>query len=207
MKWAILIPTLPSRAELLRDLRERLTPQIEPYKSDVVAIVDRTSQKDNVADRRNYLLALAARWGAEYVSFIDDDDLVTEDYVSSILPLLDGVDTVQFHQAYYHDGIYKFTERRCLSWTTGNKSASLYRQMFRYIPDHFRDISHLSAIRRELVLPFRNATDTLSEHAEDSRWVDDMRAAGVLKTEHVVEKVLYHYLFRSKKEELAGVGT
>jgi hypothetical protein len=60
---------------------------------------------------------------------------------------------------------------------------------------YYRDISHLSPIRREIAL----ASPMEGGHGEDGRWADRMRALGVIKTEHYIGRVMYFYLFRNGK--------
>lgn len=194
MKWAILVPTMKERALLWSDLEDRLTELVRGNR-DVKIISRITDRTTDVAMARNQLLADAKRADATYVSFIDDDDLVAEEYVSAIAPHLGTVDTVQFQLAFYEDGYLKFIEKRSLR----------YHGVFTDQRMRYRDISHLSVTRRDLVLPFRSGADPLGRPAEDTRWADDMRAANRLKTEHVVERALYHYFFRTNKEEFCQI--
>lgn len=186
MKWAILIPTIPARGRLFGELSARIANQII-HRSDVICIVHVAEPNPDVAGIRNSLLDQARHAGAEYFSFVDDDDLVSLDYVRSILPLLDGVDTVQFNTAYYARGIFRWIEERGLQ----------YHGVYVDRGRRFRDISHLSATRVDLALPFRQApSDGFEPHCEDTRWADDMRAARRLQTEHIIPRVLYHYFYR-----------
>ena len=52
-------------------------------------------------------------------------------------------------------------------------------------------------MRRELALK----APMWGGFGEDSRWAGDMRALGVVKTEHYVEDVMYHYLSRTDKKD------
>ena len=60
---------------------------------------------------------------------------------------------------------------------------------------HYRDISHLNPMRRELAL----RKPMSGGYGEDHRWADAMR--GLVKTEHYVDKILYHYIARSRKDD------
>jgi hypothetical protein len=124
---------------------------------------------------------------AEYICFIDDDDAVPEDYVSTILPLLDGVDYVGFQVQCYIDGVplsRTYHSLKYYGWSEDDKA-------------FYRDISHINPMRRELALlePMEGG------NGEDQRWADRMRKRGVLKTEHVINRVMYNYLFRTKKNQ------
>jgi hypothetical protein len=124
---------------------------------------------------------------AEYISWIDDDDLIPPDYVSSVLPLLDGVDQIGFEVELWMDGV-KDPKRDFHS----------LKQPGWFDTDTYynRDISHLQPMRRELAMlePMEGG------HGEDRRWADRMR--GKVKTEHYIDKVMYYYFFRSNKNRV-----
>jgi hypothetical protein len=123
---------------------------------------------------------------AEYIAFVDDDDLVAPDYVSTILPLLDGVDQIGFELQCYIDAV-----------ALPKKTIHSLRHTgwFENALGYFRDISHLNPMRRELALlePMEGG------HGEDKRWSDRMR--GKVKTEHYIPRVMYHYYFNTKKNQ------
>ena len=137
---------------------------------------------------------LVAASQADYVSFIDDDDMVSDDFVSSIVRALqERPDMVGFEQSFTEDGVLQVPvhiDLRCGSW---------YEE-----PDAiWRDISHLAPIRRELArsarfLPnqvrrsqFVSGAEDWVEYGEDRAWVDQMRS--VVKTQVYVPRVLYRY--------------
>lgn len=126
---------------------------------------------------------------SEYINFVDDDDLVAEDYVSRIFPLLDGVDYIGFQVQLYYGGpeanvkeLPTFHSLRYPQWSSTNEG-------------HYRDISHLNPIKRELAL---QAADAMSkgDGNEDVIWAEAMRGLGIVKTEHYVDKIMYHYYCR-----------
>ena len=120
------------------------------------------------------------------VCFVDDDDVVPCYYVSTILPLLDGVDIIGFEAQLYVDGDLD-PHRDYHTITAG----SWYNTEDAF----YRDISHLQPIRREVAL----AAPMEGGHGEDGRWADNMRALKVIKTEHYIDKIMYYYLFRNGK--------
>lgn len=190
--WDILIPTIPGREAMCRDLVERLAPQVERHPGVCLNLRMNRNRKP-AFEIRNELLESARDRGRTWFSFVDDDDLVAENYVSSILPHLEsGADTIQFELAFFEDGVYRFGEKRSLA----------YHGVYTQGAEHRRDISHLSVTRTDLALPFRGSGDGPEARAEDTRWADDMRLAGKLKREIVLDAVLYFYLYRTRKEEL-----
>jgi hypothetical protein len=176
--WTILIPHLDDREELLNRLLEGLMPQVFAHQPDVTLEILTNDGSEGIPVYRQRLLDRAR---SDYVSFIDDDDKVADDYVSTILPLLDGVDQVGFWLQYYEMGVpYPAPTKHSLScggwWDTQVAWC--------------RDVSHLNPVRTELArhVGFIGAPDL----GEDHWWAFKMR--GLVHTEHFVDKVMYHYL-------------
>jgi hypothetical protein len=143
------------------------------------------------------MLGMARAAGAEYFSFVDDDDLVSDNYVDAIYPLLDGAHIVQFHMAFYRSGVLTHVEFANL----------ICNGVYFDGVHHWRDIHHLHVTRLALACPFRHDKDDTSFlHSEDSRWADDMRLSRRLKTNHVVNDVLYHYFYIKDQRPDIGVG-
>jgi glycosyltransferase involved in cell wall biosynthesis len=124
----------------------------------------------------------------DYIVFIDDDDLVADDYISSILPLLDGVDQVGFQVQCYIDG-------KPLPQKTYHSLQ--YKEWSEDGNGYYRDISHINPMRWQIATIERIE----GGHGEDKRWADRMR--GKVKTEHYIDRVMYHYYFRTRKN-MAG---
>ena len=183
MKWSILILTLPQRADMLKRLLKVLKPQIT---RDVELRIETFDARLPVGENRELMRRLAR---GEYISFIDDDDLVPGHFVERILPALDGVDYVGFNLEQRIDGAFACIECHSLRYAGVGRTDSAHR---------WRDISHLNPMRRELAL----LVPMTGWPAEDSRWADGIRSLGVLKTEHYFDEVLYHYLSRTVKPEL-----
>lgn len=89
IKWSILIPTVPSRLRTVYpDLIDKLLKQIEEnnasYFVEVLALFDNKTRI--LGEKRNDLVRLAR---GIFSCFIDDDDDIADDYVSSILKEID----------------------------------------------------------------------------------------------------------------------
>jgi hypothetical protein len=185
MKWSILVLTQPSRATFLARLLDILEPQVR--KALGVEVTVRFFDMElSLGENRQKMLEASE---SEYVNFVDDDDLVPADYVMSILPLLDGVDYVGFRVQCHVDGrpfSRTFHSLRFSGWSNDAFG-------------HYRDISHINPIRRELALL------ALIEggFGEDERWAARLRATGKVKTEHYIDRVMYDYYYRSVKTEQA----
>jgi hypothetical protein len=175
-KWSILILTQPSRARFLARLLNVLAPQVQGRAEVEIVIRTHDLAVGGYGDNAE-LLRQAAR--GEYQNFVDDDDLVSGTYVERILPLLHGVDYVGFKFRWTCDG------ESLKPWYHSLKFQGLCADA----SGVYRDISHLNPMRRELALrvPFSRGLDA------DSRWAQEMRAMGVVKSEHFVDEFIYHY--------------
>lgn len=192
MKWQILILTKPERREFLTQLLSLLEPQIAALglrkfdKVDITVLADYFKEPPfiGVGGKREVL-----RQGSkgEYINFFDDDDLPAPDYISSILPLLDGVDYVGFN-------LHTTIDHRYIGPTCHSLKHNGWTDDYRD-PAHYRDISHINPMRRELAM-LKPMSGSIGE---DHRWADSMR--GLVKTEHCVDRVLYYYLARQTKND------
>jgi hypothetical protein len=187
LKWSILVLTQPTRTDFLRRLLAVLEPQVQRY-PDVELKIRMCDYAMDLGTNRQVMID---ECDSEYVNFVDDDDLVAPTYVERIYPLLDGVDKIGFMLAYFDNGVPKPPAYLSLRYQGWMDSETAY----------YRDISHATPTRRELVKQVRFAGGA----GEDARWADGMRELGILKTEHFIEEILYYYLHRSKDAiELGG---
>lgn len=83
-KLSILIPTLRSRLEKLNELIIELNHQIQNKPVEVLWLGDNKSM--SVGAKRNALLSMAK---GDFISYVDDDDMVSEDYISIILKAIE----------------------------------------------------------------------------------------------------------------------
>lgn len=180
VKLEILILTMPTRVKYLARILDCLEPQLTPEVKITARVCDLNL---TLGENREVMRQRAT---GEYICFVDDDDVVAADYVKTILPLLDGVDIIGFECQLYVDGELD-TKRDFHTITAG----TWYNTPTAY----YRDISHLSPIRREIAL----ASPMEGGHGEDGRWADRMRALKVIQTEHYIDKIMYYYLFRNGK--------
>lgn len=181
-KWSIMVLTQTSRAKFLRRLLDVLDPQVEKFKDQVHVDVRMFDPSLSLGDNREVMRQDSM---GEYLCFIDDDDLVPQDYVATILPLLDGIDYIGFPIKIFMDSVLERTAYHSLQypgWTTKGGV-------------HYRDISHLNPMRRDLALlcPMEGGV------AEDFRWAYAMRQTGMVRHEHYIDRPMYDYLFRRNK--------
>lgn len=184
MKWSILISTMPHRAKLLKRLLDVLLPQLRPD-MEVLAYCNRGEK--TLGEYRETLTKEAM---GEYVSCIDDDDLIPEDYVSTIYPLLDGVDYIGFKVKFTKNGVEQKPVIHSLEYNGWSDDENGY----------YRNISHLNPIKRELALK----ADFLhtKENGEDHYWA--VRVAPHVRTQHFIDREMYYYLHTDKSMFATG---
>lgn len=180
--WSILVPTLGERRPLFERLMTGLLPQLDSFGGRVRVEGWFNNGSPSLPKIRQTMIDRAT---TDYVSFVDDDDLVSPDYVAEIVAALDTrPDYVGFQVQCYSDGA-----------PTAVAYHSLEFRKWRNLPGRFeRDISHINPIRTVLARR-ANFARTRPGGAEDRDWAGQLRRAGVLRTQVVVPRIMYHYLF------------
>jgi glycosyltransferase involved in cell wall biosynthesis len=84
MLLELLIPTMPKRQIMLARLFDRLLPQLRGIHN----VTYRTDDGPGTIGAKRQRMIEAAT--GDYIAFIDDDDLISEDYVARIRPMLDS---------------------------------------------------------------------------------------------------------------------
>lgn len=176
-KWTVLIPTLGERELLLQRLLDGLLPQVDEAAGQVRVVAYWNNGERPLAHLRQSLLNHA---DSEYVSFVDDDDLLPDYYVKRVLPLLDGVDQVGWRMQVYWDGQELKPTFHSLKYGCWSEDANGY----------YRDVTHLNPVRTELA---KRADFLNTQPPEDVAWVDQLRPH--IKTEHYIEECMYYYHF------------
>ncbi|SRR5258706_5477897 len=173
--WSILVPTIPHRHEKLLRLLDRLGEQMD---GNVEVVLYRDNLEASYPAKCQTLLEAAA---GEYVSFIDDDDLVAPDYIPKITEALTaGPDYVGFIVDYSVDGVSQGHFFHSLS----HPGWGVYT----------RDISHLNPIRRSIALQGKFEGPG---HGADSNWAAQVRATGLCVSQMMIDEPLYYYLFET----------
>jgi glycosyltransferase involved in cell wall biosynthesis len=174
MKLSILICSLAARAGVLSRLTGVLKPQLGP---DVEVLVNIDDGTKPIGRKRNELIARAK---GEYVAFIDDDDLVSDDYVERIRAATqDSPDCVGIEGVITFNGTNPRRFIHSIQHTWRQEGGVYYRSP-----------NHLNPIKRSLVVqcPFPEVN-----HGEDKAFSDVIRP--LLKTEQYIDKTLYFYLY------------
>jgi glycosyltransferase involved in cell wall biosynthesis len=178
-KFEILIPTVVTRQEKFAELIAVLAPQLEKYNGDIMGLIYWNNFEAPLGNVRQAMLK-AAR--GQYVAFIDDDDMISDDYCDQIYPLLDGVD---------HIGMkLKFT-------SGGQPQRPVYHTIKAkgwYDDDtgFYRKITAKDPIKRELaLLGDYSKGDFEKGVSEEEIWAEAV--IPYVETEHFIDKEIYHY--------------
>ena len=182
MKFEILIPTMPNRRHLFERVLQILRPQIVPG-----VIIQSDSGSGSIGTKRQRMIDRAI---GEYIAFVDDDDIVSDDYVERILPCLESSpDCVGITMHVKIDG---------RDW----HPSPIFRHSLRFAHNpawqgQERTPHHLCPLRREVALKSRFS---------DKMWGEDYDfAIGLLphlRTEEWSgDDPIYFYEYLSKKED------
>lgn len=189
-KLDVLILSQPSRLLFLGQIMQEIGRQTVNH-PDVGVIVRCFDPELTLGENRNILRAKSS---AEYVQYLDDDDWLAPGYFNRVMPLLDR-DYVGFRaQCYCKHLNYTRYGNTFHSLEHGKRPDPWGREGQNF----FRDITHINPMRRELAIQ----ADFDGGFAEDCRWAAKIRKLDIVKTEHYVPEVLYHYIWRQPKHDM-----
>lgn len=182
MKLSILIPSLTDRSGSLERLETLLNKQTTD-EVEILTLID--SGELNIGAKRNILLDRAE---GQYVAFIDDDDLVSSDYIPTLLKAIEHEpDCVSLRGVMTWDGqnpeIFEHSIKYDKYLTTDNPIK------------YERFPNHLNCIKASIAKQFKFPEKSFGE---DTDWAVMLKDSGLLKKEIFVDKILYHYLYRTK---------
>ena len=176
-KLSILICHKPDRRVLLDQLKISLAVQ-DTHETEV--LVDELPGE--VGAKRNRLLDQST---GRYITYVDDDDKVSEDYVSRILAAINTEpDVVGIQGEITTNGANPWLFRHSISverWCK-DKQAKIY----------FRMPNHLNPVKREFALQTR--FDDNKSWGEDRDYSERLKP--LLKSEVFIDATIYHYLCR-----------
>lgn len=174
-KLSILICSLQERQEKLNRLMEVLKPQIN---DEVEVIIKSDSRQMSIGTKRNSLLNEAK---GEYIAFIDDDDVVSADYVNKILSAIESKpDCCGIQGTITFQGRCPRTFIHSLEYANWFEKDNIY----------YRCPNHLNPVKRELALKVGFKEVNFGEDRDYST-----RLFPLLKTEIMISDSIYYYLF------------
>jgi glycosyltransferase involved in cell wall biosynthesis len=179
IKLTILVPTVPSRITTYYPrLMKQLLDQTSGYETiELISFFD--NKKRSIGKKREEMLKLVQ---GEYVVFIDDDDRISDDYVSDIMTALQnnpGVDCVVFNCICR---VNEGPEKLCKYGIEFEYGDILGGSEWRGKPAH-------TMVYKSSIAKAHAFSDM--KYAEDTDWVK--RACLDIKTQVRIDKVLYHY--------------
>lgn len=190
MKLSILIPTLPSRADMFCSLCEKLLDQKKPFNEDDIEILVSTLEDPTIGAKRNMLLERAT---GEYIAYIDDDDDVSDDYIKLLMEGIEkNIDCCSLTGKYYINGKFDAYFEHSLiykEWKTNYNLTKPDQIKYERFPNHLNCIK--TSIAKQFWFPKVN-------HGEDKDWSTQIHESGLLRTEHYIDSVIYHYYKTTK---------
>lgn len=184
-KLSVLICSLPNRLDTCYDLLIELNKQSRNLPVQIIYLGDNKSI--SVGEKRNQLLSLAK---GEYITFIDDDDTIHQDYIKSILEATEsGKKVISFNWKKYDNGVellphtFRKTERGYRTEINGKK--------WKIMP-----CNHLCVWKNENLESF-----PLINLSEDWKWAEKMRKHYSENDIHHIDKFLYIYQYDKAKSE------
>jgi len=184
---SILIPTLPARIDEYYSLMKNLMNQIKMNNlQHRVQILSFCDTKDiSVGEKRNILLRNS---NGKYICFVDDDDVLSQDYVIKIINAIQsGADVITFC------GDYVENEKN-----TPFSISMVHRGNFNEANMLYRLPNHLCPIKREIALSclFSN-----KNFGEDSDYAEKINQ--YIKNEYHLQDKLYFYMYNANTSQTA----
>ena len=182
MKLSILICHLQSREVSYRELELELLRQIEVHRaqSDVEILSETDNGEMSIGAKRNLLLSRAV---GEYICFIDDDDMVSSDYIKKILSALETrPDCCSLQGRIY------FSKGRRQGTSRIFKHSIKYKGWYEATGIYYRCPNHLNVVKRIYAMA------TLFPEIDNGEDKDySFRLLPLLKTEIEIEGTIYFY--------------
>lgn len=179
---SILICSLHIRKDKLKRLTDILQPQLKKFDGLVEIVIAIDEKENSIGSKRNYLASKAT---GEYIAFIDDDDTVADNYVELLLEAMRAdTDVIVFDALRYVDGVVDKAVKYGIEYGKDYHDKKFY----------YRIPNHLMCVKKELALqvPFKEIN-----FGEDSDYAK--RLLPLLKTQARIDRILYSYLYNSKK--------
>jgi glycosyltransferase involved in cell wall biosynthesis len=191
--FSILVPTLPERVVHLAKLLDRLNPQIKDQPVELIIFGD--NRKRPLGDKRNLMMDIAQ---GKYLAHLDDDDLVSTDYVSQILNQISETPTVDVicisSQSDLGDQM-PYVVRTSLAFENEDsniKKKKVGPREVEYRPDIHRKPWHWCIWKTGIAQQGRFPVEFMGED-----WVWIQQVIKLCKTEAILDRVLHYYYYRT----------
>jgi glycosyltransferase involved in cell wall biosynthesis len=185
MLLSILIPSLETRKHFLDSLINMIMYQ-DGFNNDEVEVLTFIDNRENTTGHKRNILIERAK--GKFVVFIDDDDKISDDYISKILEAIKSnpiIDVIGINGVYTHKG-------KQTPFETSLEHHWDYEDgMF------LRYTNHISPILRDHAIKIKFPNKTIGE---DFEWTMKLKKSKLLKNQIVIKSPLYYYNFIANKK-------
>lgn len=184
--WSILICTIEGREESFTRVTQKIKNQIDALnlndKIEILYCKDMQGQH-SIGYKRNQLLEQSS---GEYVSFVDDDDDVHDDFIKMI-----------YQELQHKPDCVSLTGIITCNGTNAKKfiHSINHKEYFEYNNTYFRPPNHLNPIKRSIAIQFRFPEKNFGE---DTQWALEIAQSGLLQKEELIDIPYYFYLYKDK---------
>lgn len=195
VKIAILIPTISSRKEKLNSLLSAIRNQIAFNEVMGVEFDILIHDAENLTTgyKRNVLIGIATAKGCDYVEFVDDDDMISDNHIENIShAALSGKDCASLKGIYTVDGTNPVLFEHSIKYKKYAENTDAKPDEIRYE----RYPNHLNLIKTDIANKVKFPDITFGE---DYKWATELNELGLIKTEFEINDVIYHYQYTTKK--------
>lgn len=188
---SILICHTPDRQDFLRRLNAVLDPQLNKH---VKVFIDDSRFKSK-GKKRNDMLARA---DGEYLCFVDDDDLVSKDYINLLLTgIKNNMDCCSLKGVITEDGMNPLVFEHSVKYSAYKTNTGDQPIRYERFPNHLNCVR--ASIAKQIGFPESSHAHGDANHGEDTWYAHELFKSGLIKTEHYIPEVLYYYEYRSRK--------
>ena len=177
--WSVLIPTIPGREEKLRNLIRSIYDKVARICPDLrlEICLSFDNRETSVGTKRQQLLTQAK---GKYLSFIDDDDEITDAYVEDLKACFDGGHPVMRLRGQISPYTFTHSLENSLATTMARGDVFL------------RPPNHLNPMMADVAkfVQFKDAV-----RGEDLEWTLRMSKSGFLTSEYTSDPSRIHYIY------------
>jgi glycosyltransferase involved in cell wall biosynthesis len=184
---SILIPIHEKHHKKFQLLHDELNSQIGYGKHDIVEVYPYLNNgEQSIGHYRNELLSWAK---GEYLCFIDSDDRIAKDYITTILKALESKpDCLSLRGEITIDGGSPELFEHSIKYSEWKRTDNKIK--------YERNTNHLNVVKSEVAKAVKFPD---KDFGEDSEYSQRLLNSGLLKKEVYIDKILYYYDYISNK--------
>jgi len=184
--WTIGILSVENQRQ--RELKRLISflKEITPYryKNRIEILIESDDGQNTVGAKRNNVLQKAK---GKYISFIDDDDMISKSYITKIAEKLetDMYDGISFL------GMMYYNKSPCLIFSHANRNTGHYKSDDGTV--QYRTLNHLNPVRTNFAKQIKFSE---KNHGEDMDYCVMLYNSKLISTEYCFEEIMYHYFYQ-----------